>query len=836
MTVAQPSGTVTLVFTDIEGSTRLLEELGVDAYRDALAEHRRVVRGACARYAGYEVDYDGDAFFYAFASAQAAVQAVSEAMVGLEASPIRIRVGVHTGEPGLDPPKYVGMDVHRAARVMASGHGGQVVLSQTTRDLLDESFALRDLGEHRLKDLTRPQRLYQLGVTDFPALKTLYRTNLPVPATPFLGREAELAAVVGLLFRENVRLLTLTGPGGTGKTRLALQAAAEAVVDYSDGVWWMPLAPLRDPRLVLPSLAQALEIREEPGRELAETIASRLAGKRLLVLLDNAEHLLPQLAADVAGLLAACPTLTLLVTSRERLRVATETAWPVPPLAPSDAGQLFVERARSAGVVLEADETVVELCRRLDELPLALELAAARTVVFSPEQLLERLGQRLDLFKGGRDADPRQRTLRATIDWSHDLLDADEQRVFRALSVFVGGCTYEAAEHVADADPDALQSLLDKSLLRRRDTDLGPRYWMLESIREYAAERLEDSGGGEEVRSSHAHCFLQLAEAAEPKLMGAAQAAWLERLDLEHENLRAGVSWLHESGRSELELQLVGAVWRLWYMRGLLGEGRSRVEAALASSAGQPAERREKVLLGAALFAHRQGDYEHAAARSDELLTLCRALGDPERVASALLAVGLMAVAVGDNPHAKTAYLECADFARQGEHRETLAMVIANLGDIALSEGDTVQARHQFEESLALFRELGEAHGIAGTLSNLADVAVQEARHQDAEALLHESLQLAQVLLDKEVMTWCFDSFAALAASRREGDRAAVLLGAAEILRQETGHAPQPSDRQRNEQTRNILAAGFDAKTISVAEAIGREMTLDEAIAFALSS
>ncbi|MDH4346535.1 MAG: adenylate/guanylate cyclase domain-containing protein, partial [Thermoleophilia bacterium] len=401
--VAQPSGTVTLVFTDIEGSTRLLEELGVEAYREALARHREVVRGACARFLGYEVDYEGDAFFYAFQSAADAVGAVGELMVGLDGGPIRVRVGVHTGEPALDPPKYVGIDVHRAARVMAAAHGGQAVLTRETVAMLaDGTDALKDLGEHRFKDLGAPERCYQLlidGLPDeFPRLRSLYHVTLPVPATPFLGREAELAEVVERLTHPDTRLLTLTGPGGTGKTRLALQAAAEASERYPDGTTWVALAPLRDPALAIPTIAQALEIREQPGQDLTHTIATALLGKQTLLLLDNAEHLLPGLATDLATLLDQCPTLTLLVTSRERLQLNAETAWPVPTPTPTDGEQLFLHRSRAAGVELEPHETVSELCRRLDQLPLAIELAAARTPLFTPDQLHERLAQRLDLL------------------------------------------------------------------------------------------------------------------------------------------------------------------------------------------------------------------------------------------------------------------------------------------------------------------------------------------------------------------------------------------------------------------------------------------------------
>ncbi len=437
MSDVQPSGTVTLVFTDVEGSTKLLEELGTDAYRDALAEHRRVMREAFGAHEGYEVDYEGDAFFYVFASAQAAASAVSEAMVGLAEGPIRIRVGVHTGEPALDPPKYVGMDVHRAARIMSAARGGQVVLSPSTVALLEPgSFELRDLGEHRFKDLSAPERVFQLGAGEFPPIRSLHRTNLPVPATPFLGREQELAAVVGMLDEPDARLVSLVGPGGTGKTRLALQAAAEASDAYPDGVFWAPLAPLRDPALVLPAVAAALSVIEGKESSPVDDLARALAGRRLLVFVDNVEHLMPDAADLVGAFVEACPTVTTVVTTRERLQLPGEHVYAVPPMSETDGEELFRSRAAAVGVELEASEELRTLCARLDNLPLALELAAARTVVFSPAQLLDRLSQRLDLLKAGRGVDARQETLRSTIAWSHDLLDADEQAFFRRLSVF----------------------------------------------------------------------------------------------------------------------------------------------------------------------------------------------------------------------------------------------------------------------------------------------------------------------------------------------------------------------------------------------------------------
>jgi class 3 adenylate cyclase len=422
-----PAGTVTFLFTDVEGSTKLLHELGADRYAEALGEHRRILRAAFEAHGGVEVDTQGDAFFVAFPTAPGALAAAHDAVAGLGSEPIRVRIGIHTGTPYVAEEGYVGVDVHRAARIAASGHGGQVLVSASTATLVDAS-GLRDLGEHRLKDLSARERIYQLGDQEFPQLKSLYRTNLPVPATPFLGREQELAEVLGLL--ESARLLTLTGPGGTGKTRLGLQAAAEASDRYPDGVFWAPLAPLRDPDLVLETAGQALGAKDG--------VAEHVSDKSLLLLLDNFEHVVA--AADgLAELLATCPNLQLVVTSRELLRLPAEQAYPVPPLVPDEGTELFLARAHAVDPGFAASAAVPDLCARLEQLPLALELAAARIRVLSPEQLLDRLASRLDLLKAGRGVDQRQQTLRATIEWSHDLLDEKEKQLFARLAVFRGG-------------------------------------------------------------------------------------------------------------------------------------------------------------------------------------------------------------------------------------------------------------------------------------------------------------------------------------------------------------------------------------------------------------
>ena len=438
-----PAGTVTFLFTDVAGSTRLLREVGAERYADVLAEHRRVLRDAFRRHGGVEVDTQGDAFFVAFPTAPGALAAAAEAQSAL---PLPVRMGIHTGAPLVTPEGYVGDDVHRASRIAGAAHGGQVLVSSATAGLISPA-RLRDLGEHRLKDLSTPERLFQLGEVGFPPLRTLYRTNLPIPATPFLGRAVELDQVAELLAREDVRLLTLSGAGGSGKTRLALQAAAAAADGYPHGVWWVPLAPLQDAAEVAPAAVRALG--GGGGGGGGGGLIDIVADRRLLLLLDNFEHVVAAVG-EVTDLLAACPRVDVLVTSRERLRVHGEVTYDVPVLGRADARELFLARTPPVQRTADGVEVLYELCARLDDLPLAIELAAARTSLLTPSQLLDRLGSGLDVLRGGRDAEARQRTLRATIAWSYELLDAGERRLLAGLSVFRGGWTLAAAEHVCN--------------------------------------------------------------------------------------------------------------------------------------------------------------------------------------------------------------------------------------------------------------------------------------------------------------------------------------------------------------------------------------------------
>ena len=805
---AQPCGTVTLVFTDIEGSTRLLHDLGEAAYRDALAEHRRLVRESFGRFEGYEVDYEGDAFFYAFQNAAAAVAAVRDAMRGLAAGPIRIRVGIHTGTPISDPPKYVGLDVHTGARVMSAGHGGQVLLSKATLEQAGEDVGCVDLGEHRLKDLDEPVWLYQLGAEEFPPLKTIANTNLPRPASAFVGRERELGDVTSLL-QNGERLLTLSGPGGAGKTRLAIEAATSVVPTFPNGVFWVGLAPVRDPAVVIDTIARTVGSKNG--------LADHIGERELLLVLDNLEQVVDA-APSVASLVEACRNLRVLVTSRERLRVRAEVEYAVPPLALDEAVELFVARSG-----LAADDAVRELCRRLDQLPLAIELAAARTTVLSPTQILERLAQRLDLLKGGRDTDARHQTLRATIGWSHELLSREEQHLFARLSVFAGGCTLEAAESVTEADLDTLQSLVEKSLVWRGNR----RFWMLETVRQYAEEQLGESGESGDVRERHALYFMALVEALEPELGAADAASLLDRLEDERENIRAALGWARDAGAVEVELRLATALRDFWSARGPIAEGLRRLEEAVQRAGDRLPERRFEALRFAALQALQVGQYATAERLAGQARELARILGDRRGESSALIKLGHAAHSLGRPADAWSHLEEALSIARDVGDPETVARALLNLGDLAANQGEFARAEDLSEQSLEAGGDAFNAQVRAVALHNLAAVRMKLGEAEPAiHQPLREALSLAVGIGDKSLAASCLEQFAA-AEVARDPARAATLLGAAHAVIEEVGSM---ADDEIDEEVR---AAAGDA--LDHAYSNGRDLSLDDAVAYALN-
>jgi predicted ATPase/class 3 adenylate cyclase len=809
-----PRGTVTFLFTDVEGSTRLLDELGAAAYAEALAEHRRVIREACAEHGGVEVDTQGDAFFFAFGTAPEALDAARELTDALRTGPLLVRTGLHTGTPLVTDEGYVGPDVHRAARIAAAGHGGQIVVSSSTAALLTGD-GLRDLGEHRFKDLAAPERVFQLGDGDFPALSSLYRTNLPVPATPFLGRERELDEVLGLLTREDLRVLTLTGPGGTGKTRLAIQAAAESSEQYPDGVWWVPLASLRDAAAVPTQIEHALGATVE--------LTAHIGDKRLLLLLDNVEHLLDAVPG-IATLLSACPNAEVLATSRELLQLHGEHAYAVPTLTDEDGQDLFTSRALAVAGEVGANGAVEELCRRLDNLPLALELAAARTRHLSPEQLLERLAQRLDLLKAGRDADPRQQTLRATIQWSYELLEEDESRLFARLSVFAGGCTLEAAEAVCAADLETLSSLFDKSLVRRT----GDRFWMLETIREFAAERFEGSGETDEIRRRHALYFLGIAVSSGLS----ADSALQQRHHLvipERDNMRAALAWALEAGAHEIGLQLVVELENFW-ATALPHEGLQWPEAFLeAAGDDAPADLRARALRVQGGMNHIAGNTARAVELWEASLAIYRSLGDERGVAIMLHRLSTPAARMGDWPRAKALAEESLAGHRRVGWRKGEPQALSMLAEVARNEGDLEHALELLEESAAIAEEVGFHWWRAGALANSAAVSLELGRTADASRHVQKALTISSAMKDRAAVLYELAILAETAAV--DGDRrgAGVLWGAAEA---EMARAPVGFWLHGRIEPERVLAYA-DAE-FEDGRAAGRETSFDDAVALAL--
>ncbi len=788
-----PTGTITLLFTDIEGSTRLLQRLG-ERYAEVLAECRHLLRGVFEHWHGHEVDTQGDAFFVVFARAAEAVSAAVEAQRALaahawpEGIDMRVRMGLHTGEPSLGAEGYTGVDVHHAARIMSAGHGGQVLLSQATRELVEHTLpggmALRDIGEHRLKDLQRPSHLYQLVIaglpSDFPPLNTLgtHPNNLPTQPTPFIGREKEVAAVGHLLCREDVHLVTLTGPGGTGKTRLALQVAAELSDLFADGIYFVDLAPVSDPALVIAAIAQSLGIREVSGQPLVERLKDELQRKQMLLLLDNFEQVVSA-AVQVADLLTTCPQLKVIVTSRVVLHVQAEQEFFVPSLSLPDPNHLpdlvalsqyesvalFIRRAQSVRPDFQVTNAnapaVAEICVRLDGLPLAIELAAARMKLLSPEALLARLGQPLHVLTSGpRDVVARQQTLRNTIEWSYQLLDAQEQQLFRRLSAFVGGCTLEAIEALCtslggavESVLDTVASLADKSLLQRMEQQAGqePRFSMLETIREYALERLAASGETEAARRAHAAYFLRLAEEAEQGMVGPQQAFLLERLEQEHDNLREALEWALEkvtdekaAERREIGLRLSAALKEFWMMHGHYREARTFLERALAVSEGTSTSVRARVLRAIASVADFQGDIDRIEVVAQQSLALSRELEDTCGIADSL---GLLAAAAwlrGKIVEAVSLHEEQVRLLRQVGEPGKVADALFAWAEQVSSLGEYARGQALFEEALALFLQAGNELWVGVTLVHsaswlwftLGDLATMRQQFQEGQALI----------------------------------------------------------------------------------------------------
>jgi predicted ATPase/class 3 adenylate cyclase len=865
----QPTGTVTLLFSDIEGSTVLLKRLGTERYAHALDLHRELLRKVFDRHDGYEVDCEGDAFFVVFATAADASEAAAEGQQALENATwpydgaIRVRMGIHTGEPLAVPPKYVGLDVHRAARIMAAAHGGQVLLSQTTRDLLEAG--VRDLGDHRLKDLSESQRLYQLlidGVpTEFPLPRTLENrpTNLPVQPTPLVGRTRELGELAELL-SGSARLVTVTGPGGSGKTRLALQASAEAVDAFADGVFLVALAALSDPQLVLPTIAQTLAVSEEPGASLEQTLGRFLSDREVLLLLDNFEQVVES-APSLARVLTEAPKVRVLATSREPLRVAGEREYPLEPLrvpqlndsldlaglSEFDSVALFIERALAVrpdfAVTNENAPAVAEICARLDGLPLAIELAAARVRLLSPQALLGRLDERLALLTGGvRGAPERQQTLRATIDWSYRLLSEPEQHLFARLGVFVGGGRIEQAEEVTNHDGalgidllDGLQALVEKSLLRRRDDPDGePRFWMLETIREYALDVLGDDA--QQTLQAHALAYLALAEARSAELEGPQEAEASDRLEAERPNLRAAFDWAIETGDNDMLARLWIAVGSFWLDRDHLREARAYAEPALATATDQrSAETRTQILRSAFWLYHWLGEDDEADPIAKERMRVARFSGDASLIGPALASLAAAAQARGEFEEAVELQRECVAIQRARGDLAGLAPALMNLGVCYAGVSDWEANRHAAEEAMAIYQELGSEVSAASAQQDLADVLLIEGDLVQAREHFRAALPVLHRNAWLSFVASALHGLGLIAFEEGYPERAARLCAACKAIQRRTGYSPNARTLERTNRQLEPIMARRQEPAVELAWAEGEAMTADQAVAYALA-
>jgi predicted ATPase len=811
-----PAGTVTFLFTDVEGSTRLLQEAGGD-YADLLAEHRRALREAFARHGGVEVGTEGDAFFVVFARASDALAAASAARAALADGPIRVRIGLHTGEPTVTEEEYVGIDVHRAARIAAAGHGGQILLSQATRDLAGAD-RLRDLGLHRLKDLTEPERLYQLGEDEFPPLKSLDQTNLPVQPTPFVGRERELADVLALL--ETHRIVTLTGPGGAGKTRLALQAAAESVEQYGDGIWFVALAAIRDPQLIEPTIAGVVGGPDD--------LHEFLADKRMLLVLDNLEQLLPE-AADIVVRLDA----RILATSRTRLNVTAEQEFPLPTLALGDAAALFTQRARQTDPRFEPDAAVPQIAERLDRLPLALELAAARIKVLTPAQILERLGGSLDLLtSGAHDAPERQRTLRGTVEWSYRLLTADEQHLFARLAVFAGGFELEAAEAVCSADIDVLQSLVDKSLLRHGEDG---RFFMLMTIRELALEKFRALPDAPSVRRRHDDYFLGVAEEldARERLSGMRDltSESLDRFERELPNFRAALVGLLEHGRREGVLRLGAALWRFWLNRAQYRDAAGWLECAPMDDTTVPLDVRAAALAaGGAIALYVHDDVDQAETLWQAGLELRREKDDPRELGAAFSRLASVAWRRGDFDAAIAYHKQALPLFEQAGDQGSRLNELHFLGEAYRDRGEYDEGERLLEETAALARGLGRDQQLTSTLHSLGDLALDRADPDTALQRFAEALVHAVETGSRRVQIYCVAGIACARVQQGNDRAAARLWGMAEDQERQLGFRMLSTERQRYERlmvaARERLGAAYEVENRD-----GAGLTLEQAVA-----
>jgi predicted ATPase/class 3 adenylate cyclase/uncharacterized protein HemY len=914
-----PSGTVTFLFTDIEGSTRMWDQYP-EAMQSALARHDGLMRQIIETHSGHVFKIVGDGMYAAFPVATSALEAALAAQLALgsESWPdpivIKVRMALHTGTAEMRDGDYFGGTLNRVSRLLSAGHGGQVLVSRVTQELLQDEqtgeWSLVSLGEHRLRDLNRAEMIFQALHRqlpgEFPSLKSLdspeFPNNLPIQLTSFIGREKEIGEIGTLLEKSN--LVTLTGSGGAGKTRLSVQVAANALERFPDGVWQVELASISEGRLVAPTVAKFLGVAEQVGITIEQKLVRDMKEKRLLLLLDNCEHLLGSCAELCSNLLRGCPDLKIIATSREPLGIWGEQGYRVPSLTMPDPKQsvsmktatefesvrLLIDRATLVRPEFAATEqnaaALVQICSRLDGIPLAIELAAARVRSMSAEDINARLDNRFRLLtSGARNALPRQQTLRALIDWSYELLTEPERKFLTRLSVFAGGWTLEMAERICTSDGidewdvlDLLSGLIDKSLVASEDVSGAGRYRLLETVRQYAAERMEAGDDRGRVKSRHRDAFLAFAEEAEPQLTGPQQQEWLDRVEREHDNLRVALNWCAEDPQgAEPGLRISGALQRFWSTRGHLSEGREHLSRALASSpASAPSPSRARALVGLGRLSWLQGDYAPAQSSFHEALKLRRDLGDESGAAYALLNLGNVACDQGHFDDARTFNDECLALYRGLDDRSGIANALGNLGNVALDQGryatsipfyrecldlqremnntigvaaachnlglaclyeeDYAQAQSLFEEGLRLFRELQHKSGTASMLNNLGIVAVRQGQSASARTLFEESLSLKIELGDKKGVAHGLEEMAAAIASLSDPWKATRVRGAASALRESIGVAHAPGELAQQAKHLDQLREALGDSAFESAWHQGRTLTLEEAVAEALSS
>ncbi len=868
-----PSGTVTFLFTDIEGSTKLAQE-NPDQWESLRARHHAILQNSMEAHHGYTFQIIGDGFCVAFQNARDGLNAAIQAQRKLQfenwgETALKVRMGIHTGEAELQAKgDYHGyLTLSRVQRLMSAGHGGQVLISLATESLLlnqlPDQVTLKDLGERRLKDLIQPEHIYQLGIpdlpSDFPPLKTLdvYRHNLPAQTTTFIGREQEIAEVK--LELENHRLVTLTGSGGTGKTRLALQVAVDLLDDFQHGIWFIELAPLTNPDLIPQTILSALGVQEQPGKTPLAVLKDYLQEKRSMLVLDNCEHLVSASAQVASALLSVAPRLKVLASSREALGVTGELSYPVPSLKLPDikhlpvieqlsqyeAVRLFIDRAALVsphfGVNQENAPFVAQICDRLDGIPLAIELAAARVKVLSVDQITKRLDDRFHLLTGGaRTAVPRQQTLRATIDWSYNLLSEQEKTLLRRLAVFIGGWTLEAAEEVCsgtgieiDQILDLMSQLVNKSLVGVETTHVGTRYRILETVRQYAREKLFDTAEASSIRARHLDYFVKLAEQAEPELVHSNQVFWLNKLDDELDNFRLALDGALMINNGEQALKIAGALGQFWWTHNRnLEEGRTWIRRAIETGSRNKAQ--AKALYWGSILARTQEDFPTARKLSNESLDLCRILDDQEGIAKALGVLGSIDFFENEFSTAQKNWDEASRIYRQLNDQQGIAGVLNNLGHIYHAQGNLKKAQGIYEECLTICRELGNKWFLSYILGNLGDAVFAQGNLIWARELYEEGLMISGELGDKNSFAVELSALANVLCQEGHYSRSAQVQGAAISILKELGTFLEPIEQAGFEKTIGILREFMNSDQYEKEFEAGKALSLEQAIKLAL--